>query len=92
MLIYILTEKYKYSVITYCDIILHNYYITRKHKSKLYKVQKTRTHELKENLASRASREETTADLLAPRGRLGPQLKGPPQFKLQDLNMQMLSC
>jgi len=29
------------------------------------------------------------ADSLAPRGRFGPQLKGLPQSKLQDLNMQL---
>ena len=50
MVIYIPTQKYKYSVITYYDIILHNYYITKERKSRLYKVQKTRTHELKERI------------------------------------------
>jgi len=29
VVIYIPTQKYKYSVITGCDIILHKYYITR---------------------------------------------------------------
>ena len=33
MVIYILTEKYKYMVITESDIILQKYYITRKYKS-----------------------------------------------------------
>ena len=53
MVIYIPTQKYKYSVITDCDIILHKYYIIRKRKSRLYKIQKTRTYELK-----RESREQ----------------------------------
>ena len=51
VVIYIPTQKYKYSVITDCDIILHKYYITRKLKSRLYKVQKIRTHELKERIS-----------------------------------------
>ena len=50
VVIYIPTQKYKYSVITDYDIILHNYYITRELKSRLYKIQKTRTHELKERI------------------------------------------
>ena len=49
VVIYIPTQKYKYSVITECDIILHKYYITKKRKSRQYKVQKTRTHKLKES-------------------------------------------
>ena len=51
MVIYIPTQKYKYSVITDCDIILHKYYIIRKHKSRLYKIQKVRTHKLKERIS-----------------------------------------
>ena len=51
VVIYIPTQKYKYSVITDRDIILHKYYITRKCKSRLYKVQKIRTHELKERIS-----------------------------------------
>jgi len=50
VIIYIPTQKYKYPVITDCDIMLQKYYITRKHKSRLYKVQKIRTHELKERI------------------------------------------
>jgi len=51
VIIYIPTQKYKYSIITDCDIILHKYYITRKRKSGLYKVQKIRTHEFKERIS-----------------------------------------
>jgi len=50
MIIYIPIQKYKYSVITDCDIILHKYYITRKYKSRLCRVQKITTHELKERI------------------------------------------
>ena len=46
VVIYMLTKKYNYSVITDCDIILHNYYISR-----LYKVQKIRTYKLKERIS-----------------------------------------
>ena len=48
--------KVQVSVITDCDIILHKYYITRKHKSRLYKVEKIRTHELNE-IISRAGQD-----------------------------------
>ena len=51
MVIYIPTQKYKYSFITDCDIILHKYYITKKYKSRLYTVQKIRTDELKERIS-----------------------------------------
>ena len=51
VIIYIPTQKCKYSVITDCDIILHKHYITRKYKSRLYKVQKIRTYELKERIS-----------------------------------------
>ena len=51
VVIYITTQKYKYSVITVCDIILHKYYITRKYKSRLHRVQKIRTHELTERIS-----------------------------------------
>ena len=51
VVIYVPTQKYKYSVIIDFDKILHNYYITREHKSRLYKVQKTSTHELKERIS-----------------------------------------
>ena len=51
VVIYIPIQKYKYSVITVCDIILHKYYITRKYKSRLYREQKIRTHELKEKIS-----------------------------------------
>ena len=57
VVIYIPIQKYKYSVITICDIILHKYYITTKYKSRLYRVQKIRTHELKE-IISRAGKTE----------------------------------
>jgi len=66
--------------------------MTRKRKSRLYKVQKTRTRAVRENLTSRARLKKTMADSPAPRGRPGPQLKGPPQFKIQDLNMQVQGC
>jgi len=36
VVIYILTEKYKYMAITKSDTILQEYYITRKYKSTLY--------------------------------------------------------
>jgi len=36
VVIHILIEKYKYTVITESDIILQEYYITRKYKSTLY--------------------------------------------------------
>jgi len=36
VVIYILTKKYKYMVITESDTILQKYYITRKYKSTLY--------------------------------------------------------
>ena len=38
VIIYIPPQKYKYSVITDCDIILHKYYINKKRKSRLYKI------------------------------------------------------
>ena len=38
VIIYIPTEKYKYIVITELDPILHEYYITRRGKSMIYKV------------------------------------------------------
>jgi len=63
MIIYILIQKYKYSVITDCDIILHKYYITRKYKNRLYKVQKPRTHELKERI-SRAGQDKRKLRLI----------------------------
>jgi len=36
VVIYILTEKYKYMVITGSDTILQEYYITRKYKSTIH--------------------------------------------------------
>ena len=63
VIIYISTQKYKYSVITDCDIILHNYYITKRLKSRLYKVQKIRTHELKERIL-RAGHDGRTLQLI----------------------------
>jgi len=36
VIIYILTEKYKYMVITESDTILQKYYITRKYKSTIH--------------------------------------------------------
>jgi len=56
LVIYIPTQKYKYSVTTDCDIILHKYYITRKYKNRLYRVQKIKTHKLKERI-SRAGKD-----------------------------------
>ena len=37
IVIYILTEKYKYIVIIESDTILQKYYITREYKSTIYK-------------------------------------------------------
>ena len=33
-------RSYKYTVITECDLILHEYYIIRRHKNMIYKVRK----------------------------------------------------
>jgi len=34
-------KGYKYIVITKCDLILHEYYITRRHKSKIVRYEKS---------------------------------------------------
>ena len=52
MLIYISIEKYKYMVITESDIILQEYYITRKYKSTIYK----KIYIMKVERCSRAAR------------------------------------
>jgi len=40
VIIYIPTEKYKYTVIRECDIILYEYYITKRHKSMINNIPK----------------------------------------------------
>ena len=58
MVIYILTEKYKYIVITESDTILQEYYITRKYKSTFYK----EIYKIKAERCSRAAREASRAN------------------------------
>ena len=55
-------------------------------------IQKIKTHELERESHERGRGDGITADLPAPRSRSGPQLKGPPPSKLQDLNMQVQGC
>ena len=55
-------------------------------------IQKIKTHELERESRERGRRDGTTADLPAPRSRPSPQLKGPPQSKLLNLNIQIQGC
>jgi len=58
VVIYILTEKYKYMVITESDTILQEYYITRKYKSTSYE----EIYITKAERCSRAAREVARAN------------------------------
>jgi len=55
-------------------------------------VQKIITHELERNLASGERLDEATAEPPAPRSKPDPQLMGPPQSKLLNLDMQIQGC
>jgi len=57
MVIYILTEKYKYMVITKSDTILQEYYIIRKYKSTIHE----EIYITKAERRSRAAREAPRA-------------------------------
>ena len=52
-------------------------------------VQKIKTHELERVSREQGRRDETIADLPAPRNKHGPQLKGPPRSNLLNLNIQI---
>jgi len=55
-------------------------------------IQKIKTHELERESHERGRRDGTTAGLPAPRSRPGSLLKGPPRFKLLNLDMQIQGC
>jgi len=52
-------------------------------------IQKIKAHELERESREQERRDETMADLPAPRSRSGPLLKGPPQSNLLNLDMQI---
>ena len=79
VVIYSLIEKYKYTVITERDPILHEYYITKGAELWFTKYEQYKRCSRQEKKIPQASQEKTgrvTAGPLAPQEKPGPQRRG----------------